>query len=290
MKGYPMDWPIAVGLVSYQGYDVDQIFRNLQGIGAEYVEIDYIKTPLGVVNEYGLTHLSKNDLQNSKDFLRLLNQYHLRALTFSGHVKFIIEEDVELFLKKMEFAKKIGARYITTGESPVEKKQEFFKHIQWIEKKARELDLLVCLETEMSNTLITRGTEGISIINEIASPYIKMTYDTGNIYYAQKGKIDMAEDLRSAIDYIETIHFKDPYFIDGMLRFGEIGKGEINFFELVKIIKAQSRIIPITIEIPYFFQSNQWSPFEVSKKIFPIEDINHLISNSIRFIQGLLKD
>ncbi|NLJ38606.1 MAG: sugar phosphate isomerase/epimerase [Candidatus Atribacteria bacterium] len=285
-----MDWPIAVGLVSYQGYDFDQVFKNLHGIGAEYVEIDYIKTPLGVVNEYGLTHLNEEDLQKSMYFLQLLNQYHLKALTFSGHVKLINEEEVELFLKKMEFAKKIGAKYITTGESPMESKNEFFKHIRRVEKKARELDLVVCLETEMSNTLITRGTEGIPIINEIASPYIKMTYDTGNIYYAQKGKIDIAADLQNAIDYIETIHFKDPYFIDGVLRFGEIGKGEINFFELAEIIKTKGRIIPVTIEIPYFFQSNQWGPFEVSKKIFPIDEINRLLIHSICFIQDLLKD
>jgi len=290
MKGYLMDWPIVVGLVNYQGYGIDQVFRNLYGLGAEYVEVDYIKTPLGVVNEYGLTHLNESDLQKPKDFFQLLNQYQLKALTFSGHVKLSIEEDVELFLKKMEFAKKIGVKYITTGEGPAEKRQEIFKHIRWIEKKARELDLLVCLETEMSNTLITRGTEGIPIINEIASPYIKMTYDTGNIYYAQKGNIDITEDLRSAIDYIEVIHFKDPYIIDGTIQFGEIGKGEINFFELAKIMKAKGRIIPITIEIPYFFQSNQWGPFEVSEKILPIEDVNRLLSKSIGFIQDLFKE
>ncbi|MDI9594622.1 MAG: sugar phosphate isomerase/epimerase [Atribacterota bacterium] len=285
-----MDWPIVVGLVSYQGYEVDQIFKNLHGIGAKYVEIDYIKTPLGVVHEYGLTHLNENDLQKSENFSQLLNHYHLQALTFSGHVKLSIEADVELFLKKMEFAKEIGAKYITTGEGPAEKKQEFFKYIQRVEKKARDLDLLVCLETEMSNTLITRGTEGIPIINEIASPYIKMTYDTGNIYYAQKGNIDMVEDLRSAIDYIETIHFKDPFIIDGTIQFGEIGKGKINFLELAKIIKEKGRIIPITIEIPYFFYSSQWGPFEVSKKILPIEDVNRLIKNSLSFIRDLFKE
>ena len=70
-----MDWPIVVGLVNYQGYGIDQVFRNLYGLGAEYVEVDYIKTPLGVVNEYGLTHLNESDLQKPKDFFQLLNHY-----------------------------------------------------------------------------------------------------------------------------------------------------------------------------------------------------------------------
>ena len=206
-----MDWPIVVGLVSYQGYDVSQVFNSLYDIGAEYIEFDYIKTPLGVTNNYGLTHLKEEDLQKPNEFFQLLNQYHLKALTLSGHVKLTIEEDVELFLKKMEFARKIGAKYITTGEGPSEKRQEFFNNIIQIEKKARELDILVCLETEMSNTLITRGTEGIPIINEIASPYIKLTYDTGNIYYAQRGNINMVEDLRQSIDYTETLKRRDQF-------------------------------------------------------------------------------
>ncbi len=54
-------------------------------------------------------------------------------------------------------------------------------------------------------------------------------------------------------------------------------------------MKAKGRIIPITIEIPYFFQSNQWGPFEVSEKILPIEDVNRLLSKSIGFIQDLFK-
>ena len=49
-----MDWPIVVGLVNYQGYGIDQVFRNLYGLGAKYVEVDYIKTPLGVVMSMAL--------------------------------------------------------------------------------------------------------------------------------------------------------------------------------------------------------------------------------------------
>ena len=119
-----MDWPIVVGLVNYQGYGIDQVFRNLYGLGAEYVEVDYIKTPLGVVNEYGLTHLNESDLQKPKDFFQLLNQYQLKALTFSGHVKLSIEEDVELFLKN-GICQENWVKYITTGEGPAEKTRNF---------------------------------------------------------------------------------------------------------------------------------------------------------------------
>jgi len=285
-----MNWPIAIGLNAYQGYALDEVFKSFEGIGFNYVDLDYIKTSLSVHDDYGLTHLTEKDLQHPDDYRSLMDRFHLKIATFSGHVDLTIEEDVELFLKKMDFAQKIGARYISTNEGSLRRRKEFMNHLELVEKKARELGIIVCLETEMPGDMITKGEDGIPILTNMASPFLMMTYDTGNIYYSHQGNIDIVEDFDKSIDYVGTLHFKNPYFKNGVYQYGEIGLGEIDFPGLAKILKSSGRIIPITIEIPYFFESANWGPLSVKRDIIPLQEINELMMSSLDYIQGILKD
>ena len=169
-----MDLVVSVGANIYRGYDLETVFENLSKMGVRYVDIDFIKTVTGFGKKSELTHLTEEDLGRAEEIKVLMDKYNLESVTFSGHVDLSLKEDVDLFLKKMEFAKALGVKYVSTNAGPLVREKEFFENIDVVERKARELDVIVCLETEMPGDIIQKGEDGVKVLQKINSPYVNL--------------------------------------------------------------------------------------------------------------------
>ena len=284
-----MDLVVSVGANIYRGYDLETVFENLSKMGVRYVDIDFIKTVTGFGKKSELTHLTEEDLGRAEEIKVLMDKYNLESVTFSGHVDLSLKEDVDLFLKKMEFAKALGVKYISTNAGPLVREKEFLENIDVVERKARELDVIVCLETEMPGDIIQKGEDGVKILQRINSPYVKMTYDFGNTYYASRGEVNLVEDFESSLDFIGNLHFKDAILENGTYRYCTIGEGIIEYRKIADVLKKHGRTFPITIEIPYYFESVNWSPFKMTDEKRDLGEINEMVKKSMEFIESILK-
>lgn len=283
-----LKWEIAVGTNLYRGCDLETTLKSLKRCNVEYVDLDFLG-PLPFQKEVVLAHVTKEDLEEPEKIKETLDESGLRSVTFSGHVDLSDEVNLKFFFKKMEFAKKIGAQFIGAFSGPSTKKKEFLRNVRLVEEKARKIGIVVSLETEMPGDLISRGLDGVEILKEINSPFVRLLYDFGNIYFVNQGNVDLISDLRESVNFLGNLHFKDVLFEGGVLRYCPIGQGIINYVAIVDFLNECSKSFPITIEIPYFLRSKGWKPFEVVEQAKPLEEIERMVRESLNYVYNLLR-
>ena len=279
-----MDTIVSVGANLYRGYDVTTVFESLSRLGVKYVDLDFIKPPATFTGSGYLAHVSEEDLPRTGEFRRKLSDHGLKAVTFSGHMYLNTPQETELFLKKMRFASEIGASVISTNQGPRAKADDFYRQMESIVAEAEKLNITVGLETAMPRDVVEKGTDAKGVTERIGSPHVGITYDTGNIFYSQRGEIDYLEDFAACLPYLSNLHFKDACLEDGELRYCAVGTGKVDFAGICRLMREKDINLPVTIEIPYFFRSRNWSKIETLEEKLPVEGVEEIIRTSMSFI------
>lgn len=284
-----MNWEVAIALNLYQGYDLATALESAKRCGAEYVDIDFLG-PMPFKEKTLLSHLSLQDLDEPSKIRKLLEKNRLKTVTFSGHLDLSEPENIDLFLRKMEFAKALGMKYIAAFAGSKMRSHDFFRNIERVVQKAEELEIVVVLETETPNDLLPSGIEAIKVLQQVGSNRIRFLYDFGNIYFANKGKVNLVEDFVQALDMdvIGVIHLKDPIVNPPFLTYTAIGNGILDYTAILNHVRDSNRRFPIVVEIPYFIRSKNWEPFEVLDIKKSLHEIEETVIQSLEFIKGHL--
>ncbi|HAX99557.1 MAG TPA: hypothetical protein DCY12_11900 [Candidatus Atribacteria bacterium] len=278
---------VSIGTILYKSYDLKTTLQSLKRCGVRYVDLDFLGH-LSSQGETHLVHISEKDLDRPQEIKKMLDDFGLQSVTFSGHEDLSEEDNLEIFFKKMEFAKILGAKFIGAFSGSEFKKAEFFRNTELVAKKAEEVGITVSIETETRGDLLPTGTKAGEIIRTIGSPFIKFCYDFGNIYFVNQGRVDLLTDFEQSVEYVNNIHFKDPLIDgEGALTYGAIGSGLFNFKEIITLLGRYNRYFPVTIEIPYFHKSKNWEPFQVSHQVKSLEEIEEMVIQSLNFISAL---
>jgi sugar phosphate isomerase/epimerase len=189
----------------------------------------------------------------------------------------------------MEFARNIGAQYIATVEGPKSEEQRFLNNLERIEKRAEELDIVVCLETGMPGDIIQNANDAQRILKKVNSPYLGLSYDFGNAYYANRGKVNFLDELSKALPLTKLLHFKDVKVEKGngklIISNCAPGQGVIDFEAICQFLTQRNETLPITIEITYFCESKNWGPFEIKDYTKPLEEVEVMIKEAVGFLE-----
>nr|MDW8081805.1 sugar phosphate isomerase/epimerase family protein [Candidatus Calescibacterium sp.] len=279
-----MAWEIAIALNLYRGYDLTTALNSVKRCGAEYVDLDFLG-PLPFREETLMSHLSLQDLDEPFKIQELLETNRLKTVTFSGHMDLSKPENISLFLRKMEFAKVLGIKYIAAFAGLKTRAHSFLNNMIHIVEKAEELELVVTLETETPGDLLPSGEEARMVLQHIGSDRIKFLYDFGNVYFANKGEIDLVEDFAKALDVIGVVHLKDPVVYSPFLMYTGIGQGTFNYATIFDQIRNSGKHFPIVLEIPYFLRSKNWEPFEVLNLRKSLHEIEDIAQQSLEFVK-----
>lgn len=247
--------PLGVRILSYGNFQ-DKAWEHLQSIGVNYIFIPVPKP------------------EQTEDILNKLQQHNLKVLVARGEVDLTQENCLQQFKEQFEICKKLGARYMfisaKRGDTP---KEVIFERLKKAGNIAEEYDITIVLETHPD--LGTNGDIQVETMKAINHPRVRVNFDTGNITYYNKDT-DAVTELKKSIPYVATVEFKDHTGEFETWNFPPLGKGKVNFPEILKILKEHHYRGPITIE------------FEGIKGVeLTEEEIKLAIESSVNYLRGL---
>jgi sugar phosphate isomerase/epimerase len=123
-----------------------------------------------------------------------------------GHCNLSDEGDLQKLKKRMEYTRFMGGGYIDTNAGAKGTEKLFFKNLPQVVELAEELDLTVCLETH--GDMLQTGKDCESLFRNIATGRIRVSYDPANVYFYNRGTVNVAEDLKIALPFVGMVHFK----------------------------------------------------------------------------------
>ncbi len=216
----------------------------LSDYGVEYVELSSIA---GMCEHVDPKQISE---EYATEVKQLLDDNHLKCLAVAGHVDLTIEEQLQDFLKKIEFTSRIGAKYINTNSGPLERFDIFLKNIKRVIAVAEKWNITVCLESH--GDIIGTAKESAKYIRDLNHPLIRMNYDTGNTFFYEKGKVDLVEDIEESFDVLKYCHIKDLCIVGNKVLYEPIGNGDIDFKPIFQKLLDRRICLDASIEIPVF--------------------------------------
>jgi L-ribulose-5-phosphate 3-epimerase len=276
---------------SYHEFGLEAALKGIAAAGFEYVELTAVK-------DY--TEHVKPECMDKKDIekvLALLRQHGLKPMSLSGHSDLTDKNGIELFKKRIDFAKAVGVGVVNTGPGEIESesgKERFFENIGEIAEYAAAREVTIALETH--GDLLGTGKASAEVIKKIGLPNVRINYDTGNVIFY--GGVRPEEDIREALPYIAHIHLKDKIGGVKVWNFPPLGEGEIDFPVIFEALSSGGYKGPISAEIevtgkgeiPEWLVSDEKDEIvSAPKETASPEIIDRAIAVSLQYIIKILK-
>ena len=99
-----MNNPVLISTAAYDGYDLATAFQEISRAGVDLVEIAFIE---GYTDPFTEDYFNDD---NAAEIAARMAEHHLKCLSFSSHVDLSRAGIVEVFSKRMAFAKKLGTK------------------------------------------------------------------------------------------------------------------------------------------------------------------------------------
>lgn len=236
--------PFSLGTNLCLGYTLEEALELVKESGFEYAELS------SIVNM--CEHINPKDLnaEYAEKIKELLDKVGMKCHAVSGHVDLTIDEQFKDFLKKIEFAGRIGAKIINTNSGPIERLPIFHKNMVKIIEQAEKWNVVIGLESH--GDIVNTAKESIHIFKEFKHPLVRLNYDTGNTLFFNNGNIKIEEDIKYGLEYLEHIHLKDIRIQGNQVEYCPIGDGDVNFIKIFEVLKDFGKTIPCGLEIPTF--------------------------------------
>ncbi|MDD3840398.1 MAG: sugar phosphate isomerase/epimerase [Clostridia bacterium] len=268
MKNY-----FAVSTNTYHGFSLDEALNGISKAGFKYVELAAVK---GYTEHVGW-EMTDDELQKVKD---KLDDYGLMAIAVSGHSSLLEEDGIELFIKNIELAGRLGCKYIVTStgeahgdESVVEDDSALVNTLKDLAEKCKENGVKLVIETHGNN--YGNGEVLYNLLSKVDSEYVGINYDTANaIFY---GNVEPEEDILKCKEKLYYIHLKDKLGERQEWNFPAVGKGYIDFKKIFKNIEQTGYQGPLSVEVEF-----------TSEGPGSLENVDQAVKDSYEYIQTLL--
>jgi sugar phosphate isomerase/epimerase len=275
-----MDRIVSVSTMAFDGYPLETALDELAGLGVRCVE------PASVDKIF--QHLVEEDFCDTKArWLRAeLAKRSLSCLSLSAHMDLTRPDSVDRFSRRLEFARNIGARCVNSIVGPVDGTEGFRANIPAIERRARDLGVVVALENH--GDLLDCGQQLVEFIQSIGSPAIRVNYDTGNAWYYSKGAIDAVAELEALSSVIAHVHLKSPQVDDGLMRWVALGEGVLDIEAAARVLKRHMPRVPVSYELSPRQRSRRFEPRWRTPEVPPLEDLRATIGTSLAVLSRVL--
>lgn len=223
----PPRWPLAVRLLSYGPY-IEEGWAHLESMGVRHV---FLSVPTS---------------EEKAEIRAKLQAHHLQPVVFRGNADLASPDFSDQIRPQLETCREFGVKYLflsaKRGETP---KEEAYRRLRAAGDIARENGVIIALETHPD--LGTNGRVQVETMQAIRHPNIRVNFDTANITYYNRDTSAVAE-LKTSIGYVATVEFKDHTGAWETWDFPVLGKGVVDFPEIVRLLRQAAYEGPVTIE------------------------------------------
>ncbi|UCF91419.1 MAG: sugar phosphate isomerase/epimerase [Desulfobacterales bacterium] len=279
-----METPILISTAAYDGYDFAVAFKEIAELGADRVELAFIA---GYTDPFTEDFFSE---ANARMLAGLLAEYQLACPSFSSHMDLSREPAVDIFKKRMDFARRVGARYIISNAGPRQRKRAFMRNMEALARWAEATDMIIALENpgDGQANIIDSARSGAGIIHAIGCEAVKLNYDFGNLISHCFEKVRPEEDYKYAAAVTAHYHLKDVAAHAGGWHFTEIGQGMIDYRQILTELAATPAPQPVSLEIPLrVSRAADASPRRAPAPV-ALEEIRRVLAGSLDFVKSLL--
>jgi sugar phosphate isomerase/epimerase len=271
---------ISISAAPYDGYPFPAMLDSIASCGAQYVEPAFI---VGYTEPFDESSFEPSQVPKYTNWLK---QSGLQCFAFSSHIDLGQPRSDQVFARRMDFARALGARVINTNAAKRSNVDGFFHHIQILAAHAERLDMIIGLENPGNgeDNLFNLAEDGLRLLERIGSPYVRLNYDAGNTVSHRPGQVDPAQDALVAIPGCGHVHLKDVQARKDGYYFVPLGEGDIDCASILRAVKARPDL-NLAIEIPLRFHRNlaaqpcrNDSPVNISK-------VEAVLRQSLDFVQ-----
>ena len=279
-----MSNPLIISTAAYDGYDLAVVFKEIAETGVDLVELAFIE---GYTDPFTEDYFNED---NAAKISALLAECGLACISFSAHVNLSREGIVDIFNKRMAFARKIGAQYIISNAAPLPNKTQFMENIAQLGQTAASLDMIIGLENPGDGhpNVIDSAEPAARAIEEIGLASVKINYDFGNLLSHCFGKLKPELDYKQVMAQTAHFHIKDVAENDTGWYFTEIGKGAIDYKTILKELTAVSDSVPLSLEIPLrVTRAPDASPRRAAQPV-DLAEIRRVMTGSVSFVKKVI--
>lgn len=272
---------LIISTAAYDGYSLEECLQAISSLGVHYVELAFIS---GYTEPFTEDYFNQT---NADMTLALLAKYNLKCCSFSSHVDLSSEGIVDIFKKRMIFAKAVGSDTIVTNASPTIRSDIFYANMEVLSKFAEEIDLKIGLENpgDGVDNVLNKGSDGKNVLAKINSTHVGVNYDFGNLLSHCFEKVRPEPDYLDCIK--ETIHYhvKDVQPDQDGWAFTPIGSGSIDYKTILQEISQRDTRRPVSLEIPVRLRRDKNAQPERTKERIALPEIQDILSKSIAFVK-----
>ncbi len=271
---------IAINTLAFHGYPLDTALEEIAQL-TDYVEPVFIsKYDPALCEEY----FNKN---NAQMLSRRLKELGLKIVSMGSHMDMGQPDSVDIFKRRMDFAKAIGARMILTNATRRSRQETLYGNMEKLAAYAEKLGLIIAIENpgDGQDQLLGTGTEGLAVIEKLGSDRIRLNYDFCNVFTYSKGTRLPDAELETVLSYVSHLHLKNVRPQEGAWVVCGINEGIIDYRRLFQKFPALSGV-PMSVELPLRFGFDAQFNFALRETFAapPLERIRRVLTGSLEYL------
>jgi sugar phosphate isomerase/epimerase len=236
---------VSVSAAPYDGYPLGAALDSLAACGVNYVEPAFIVGYTEPFTEEAFTPGA------AAIYRRALESSGLLCHAFSAHMDLGLPDAAEIFLRRMDFARALGAEIINTNSCLRLRSARFYENIARLAAHGAEIGMTIGLENPGNgeDNLMNTAADGLALVRKLDHPNARLNFDPGNRVSQVDDGADPAEEGILALAGCAHFHVKDVRHTDAGWFFVTPGEGDIRYPRVLSRI-ADMPDLPISIEIP----------------------------------------
>jgi sugar phosphate isomerase/epimerase len=269
---------ISVSAAPYDGHATPAMLESLARCGVSHVEPAYIVGYTEPFDESAFTD------DAAADWRRALSASGLSCFAMSAHIDLGTDWVAAVFLRRMDFARAIGARVINTNASLRSREAEFLKTIETLAKHGQDIGLQIGLENpgNAEDNLFNVAADGHELLKRLALPGVGLNYDPANLASHRPDADTTANAIAALADCLH-FHVKDVKRDAGEWVFPPLGQGDLDLPAILGAIASRGQL-PLSIEIPLRLRRGPDAlPIRAPQPV-PIPAIETALRESLRFL------
>lgn len=234
--------PLSVSTALFDGYEMARAIDEIARAGVPAVEPAFIR---GYV-DFDESAFSPKPAETLR---RMIEVSGLKTQAVSAHMDLSAPDAVEMLKRRIAFAATLGARYLITNAGPRNGRHAVLRCLDAVFGDCEELGVVVALENpgHGADDLLPDRAAGDDLVAAIASPFVRLNYDVGNVFTYSGEAVRPEDDLIGGAGVIAHAHLKDVASSAYGWHFTAIGEGAIDY---AAVWRRLPKDCPVGIELP----------------------------------------